>query len=346
MKSLSDRKSLAVLHLFVLLLVSGSLDAVTEASAAELGIRPGPPAQLIVTGELGSTQQIEFAEELTADTDWKLLTNVVLASSPTSIEVPALEPGRFYRLLSPAAAITDPPFATPINMVWLKPGSFLMGSPDDDPDHFDIETPQTRVTFENGFWIGRDEVTQLSFQEVTGFNPSADRHDLNLPVESVTWSDATSYCTLLTEAERAAGRLPAGFAYRLPTEAEWEYAARAGSASRFSFGTDLSYSSLDRYAWTSRNSPDGSHPAGQKLLNAWGLADIYGNVSEWCLDWFGWYTPEDKIHPQGPPSGTSRVYRGGSWADSPQDARAAARGGLNPNSRLSSLGFRVVLARE
>jgi formylglycine-generating enzyme required for sulfatase activity len=222
--------------------------------------------------------------------------------------------------------------------------SFLMGSPESDPDRTDFEIPQSTVSLTYGYWIAKFEVTQEQYEALTGANPSAATDSPKLPVDSVTWQEAVDFCSLLTEQERKAGRLPAGYAYRLPTEAEWELAARAGKTTRFSYGDDIGYLSLPNYAWTVENSGDTTHPVGTKSANAWGLFDMHGNVAEWCQDWFGTYAPEDKINPVGPATGSDKVFRGGSWGDPAGSSRVSARGGLNPASRLSSFGFRAVLA--
>jgi len=131
--------------------------------------------------------------------------------------------------------------------------------------------------------MGKYEVTQGEYLGVMDSNPSAFRTDLSLPVETVSWFDATSYCWALTQRERAAGRIPSNCLYRLPTEAEWEYACRAWTSDRrFSDGDDPGYTNLTNYAWYEVNSGGTTHPVGQKLPNAWGLYDMHGNVFEWC----------------------------------------------------------------
>jgi len=330
--------------IITLLLVTAGWQA-AQGQTSTLGIRMVP--ELTIAGSIGSTNRIQYVDTLKNSSDWKDLTTIVLKVSPTVLFDSNVLAGeaRYYRVVNASVGpITNQPAGTPADFVWVAPGAFLMGSPDTDSDRTDFETPQSKVTLNYGFWIGKHEVTQARYQDVTGGNPSSVTDDPELPVDSVTWKEASDYCALLTTRERQSGKLPAGFAYRLPTEAEWEFAARAGKATRFSFGDDLSYSMIDSYAWTTDNGDDASHPVGEKTANAFGLYDIYGNVFEWCQDWFGPYTPEDKLNPKGSVSGTDRVYRGGSWASAPADSRAAARGGLAPESRLSSFGFRVVLA--
>ena len=138
-------------------------------------------------------------------------------------------------------------------LVWIESGNFTMGSPGSEQGRSSDEGPQTQVTISEGFWMGRFEVTQREFLTVMGSNPSLFVDDLNRPVEQVSWSDATNFCGRLTTREEALGRLPGGYIYRLPTDAEWEYACRAGSTARFSYGDDPDYSQLPDYAWYHNN---------------------------------------------------------------------------------------------
>jgi formylglycine-generating enzyme required for sulfatase activity len=314
--------------------------------ASSLSIRLVPELELTLQGATGSSNRVQYAESLASATVWQSLTNIVLTNASCVIRDPTgpSTQARFYRVLTLSSTDTNPPFATPKNLAWILAGTFQLGSPENDPDRSDLETPQSLVTLTHNFWIGKFEVTQEEYQSVTGGNPSGTTGNSKLPVDSVSWGDANQYCTLLTQREWQAGRLTNSYAYRLPTEAEWEYVARAGRTNRFSFGDDLDFTLIGQYAWTAENSGDDTHPTGRKTANAWGLYDLSGNVAEWCLDWFNLYTSDNKIDPTGPANGSDRVYRGGSWADPAANSRAAARGGLNPNTRLSSFGFRVVLA--
>lgn len=341
------RMAVQPIHLCLALVALGICLAAQGADTT-LRIRMASGAELTVLGDANSACQIQYLDTFSTNNSWNVLTNVVLGGTATTVlDTTTPLPGRrFYRATTAGGSggSTNPPFATPDRMYWVYPGSFLMGSPESDPDRSDFETPQSLVTLTYGFWIGQYEVSQQEYQAVTGKNPSSSTDNPSLPVDSVTWSEATNYCALLTEQERKAGRLTNNYAYRLPYEAEWEYAARGGKATRFSFGDDPGFTTVPLYAWTSENSGNDSHPVGQKSPNVWGLYDVYGNVAEWCLDWFGLYTEADKTNPTGPATGFDKVYRGGSWADAAADSRASARGGLNPNSRMSSFGFRVVLA--
>ena len=161
----------------------------------------------------------------------------------------------------------------------------------------------------------------------------------------MTWDNATNYCGLLTTAERTAGRIPSTWAYRLPTEAEWEYGCRAGArTTRFGYGDDISDAALVNYAWYSFNNSSTTHPVEQKLANPWGLMDMHGNVWEWCQDWHGTYPGGSETDPQGPGTGSDRVARGGCWYDFASFCRSAFRYHFNPAGARDSLGFRVVLA--
>jgi formylglycine-generating enzyme required for sulfatase activity len=248
---------------------------------------------------------------------------------------------RFYRAVAMEART---------NMAFIPPGTFRMGSPTNEVDHIPGEDPQTEVTITRGFWMGKFEVTQDEFLAVLGTNPSyfttnnGYPPDLSRPVETVSWHDATNYCGRLTQQERAAGRIPADSVYRLPTEAEWEYAYRAWTSTRFSYGDDPGYTNLTDYAWFCPNAHDTPHPVGGKQPNPWGLYDMPGNVTEWCQDWFGEYGGGTAVDPQGPPTGEGRVLRGGNWDEGPSDCRAAVRGGCDPGDFGFKIGFRVVLS--
>ena len=160
----------------------------------------------------------------------------------------------------------------------------------------------------------------------------------------VTWFNATNYCGKLTQRERAAGRIATNSVYRLPTEAEWEYACRAWTSTRFSYGDDLDYTNLTNYAWYTDNSSFTSHPVGQKLPNPWGLYDMHGNVEEYCQDVYDTYRGGIALDPQGPATGSDRVHRGGDWSHPNWGCRSAFRFGFAGTFTFYNLGFRVVLA--
>jgi formylglycine-generating enzyme required for sulfatase activity len=210
-----------------------------------------------------------------------------------------------------------------------------MGSPLSEADRGSDEVQHT-VTLTQGFWMSDHEATQAEYQLVMGSNPSVWKGE-SLPVETVSWDDAVAYCKKLTERERAAGRITAQQAYRLPTEAEWEYAARAGT-------TGVRYGELAAIGWYNVNSGRKTHPVSQKAANAWGLHDMIGNVWEWCSDWYGDYPTGSVTDPTGPSSGSFRVNRGGSWNFVARGVRSAFRGGGVPGDRGNGLGFRPVLS--
>jgi formylglycine-generating enzyme required for sulfatase activity len=211
-----------------------------------------------------------------------------------------------------------------------------MGSPASEQGRNDDETQHT-VTLTQGFWLSDHEVTQAEYRGLMGRNPSYFKGD-NLPVEQVSWDDAVAYCKRLTDQERAAGRITAQQVYRLPSEAEWEYAARSGT-------TGARYGQLDAIAWYNLNAGGQNQPIKGKQPTVWGLYDMLGNVWEWCADWYGTYQTGSLTDPTGPGSGTSRVRRGGSRADE-AEAASAARRGWNPIGFLYSswVGFRPVLS--
>jgi formylglycine-generating enzyme required for sulfatase activity len=231
-----------------------------------------------------------------------------------------------------------------MRLVWVPPGSFLMGSPGTEPGRGQEEGPLHEVTISQGFYLGQYEVTQAEYARVMNHNPALFRAGSgggpNYPVEQVTWTFATDFCRYLSgrDAERRAGRT-----YRLPTEAEWEYACRAGSKAAYSFGEDPTMAA--EHAWLGTNSGKATHVVGTKKPNAWGLYDMHGNVAEWCADYHGadYYSQSPTRDPQGPIEGLPRVVRGGSWADDVVGCRSARRQGQAPQTANGQIGFRVVM---
>jgi formylglycine-generating enzyme required for sulfatase activity len=225
-----------------------------------------------------------------------------------------------------------------LQMAYIRPGTFTMGSPSSEEDRYDDEGPQTRVKLTRGYWLGRTEVTQRQWEALRGNNPAtfkgADR-----PVEQVSWTEAMEFCRKLTEGERSAGRLPDGYAYTLPTEAQWEYACRAGTTRPYAGSGNL-----DEMGWFRSNSGNTTHPVAQKRSNAWGLYDMHGNVREWCLNWNDNYPGGSITDPAGPAAGSRRVNRGGDWNNSARFCRSTDRGALKPGTRFFYLGFRLALA--
>jgi len=221
-----------------------------------------------------------------------------------------------------------------MEFVLIPAGEFDMGSPPSEEDRLEYEGPVHRVMISKSFYVGKYPTTQEQYRVVTGKSPS-NFCGGELPVDSVSWDDAMAFCKSL------AALLNCNI--RLPTEAEWEYACRAGTTTRFGFGDDPS--ALGEYAWYSANSGSVTHPVGQKRPNGFGLYDMHGNVWEWCLDYYGWYyyAVSPHVDPQGPEVGASRILRGGSWGDAPDGCRSADRGGFWPDCRCFRSGFRVVL---
>jgi formylglycine-generating enzyme required for sulfatase activity len=296
---------------------------------------------LSITGAVGTVYSIQYVTDLAQTNNasaWRCLEFLQLPASPylwADKSVPATG-RRFYR-----AAL----FTAPTNMAFVPPGTFRMGSPVNETDRFANEGPQTAVTISRGFWMGEYEVAQGEYQALIGSNPSHFTGDPNRPVEQVTWVEATNYCAALTQQERAAERIATNSVYRLPTEAEWEYACRGWTSDRrFSYGDDPGYTNLTNYAWYSDNSGSTTHPVGQKLPNPWGLYDMHGNIYQWCQDWVGAYPGGVALDPQGPATGTMRVYRGGCWVSGGDDCRSAFRYYSIPDGRSLYVGFRVVLA--
>jgi formylglycine-generating enzyme required for sulfatase activity len=245
---------------------------------------------------------------------------------------------------TPSAAVETPPSSTstltdadlrPYNMVRVRGGTFTMGCTKEQGKYcFDWEKPAHQVTVSD-FYIGKYEVTQKEWREVMGSNPSglAFKGCDNCPVEQVSWNDVQQFLAKLNA--------KTGKTYRLPTEAEWEYAARGGSSS---LGYKYAGSKReDEVAWYYSNSGSKTHPVGQKKANELGLYDMSGNVYEWCADWYGNYPSMAQNNPKGPSTGTNRVLRGGSWKyNAPIFCRSAYRGYDSPVSRHDNVGFRLV----
>ncbi len=307
----------------------------------------------------------------------------------------------------------DPLWTVPglgLRLARIQPGTFLLGSPDTEPNRGRNEGPQTEVTLTRPYWLGIHEVTQAQWRFLMGTDVMAQARrvqqddtrfliggkrtiplreffgvakdgdvlrlvgntDDNLPIIWVTWNECVAFCRKLTEAERAAGRLPAGYEFRLPTEAEWEYAGRAGSTGPVyepatGAGKASGSSALDAVAWYAANSgvgyvghaidthdwPEqkeeaagraGPRAVGTKAPNAWGLYDMLGNAAEWCLDFDGRYPGGRVTDWSGPPSGKFHVRRGGGWSSFGAHTRLAFRNWHEANFSFINLGFRVALA--
>ena len=237
-----------------------------------------------------------------------------------------------------------------MEMIFCPPGTFMMGSPTSETGREGDET-QHQVTLTNGFYLGKYEVTQAQYQTVMNGNPEGLNADpshfkgSNRPVEKVSWLDAQIFLTRLNEIEQSAGRLPNDWKYVLPTEAEWEYACRAGTTTAYSWGNDIN-SSRANYNWdggaNDGNDSKQTLEVGQFSSNPWGFYDMHGNVWEWVHDWRANYLSGAQTDPEGPASGSKRVFRGGSWSgDGGKRLRSAQRNGHTPGHRHNSFGFRV-----
>ncbi|MBR4664072.1 MAG: formylglycine-generating enzyme family protein, partial [Lentisphaeria bacterium] len=237
------------------------------------------------------------------------------------------------------------PDETRIEMVKIKAGSFMMGSPENELGRVHDEK-RHRVTLTRDFWLGTFEVTQGQWKSVMGNNPSFLKSGNNYPVENVSWHDAKKFCDTLNE--RYSDKLPQGYHFDLPTEAQWEYACRAGTITALNSGKNLTGNNyycenLNESGWYKyKRKRLSTHEVGQKRPNAWGVYDMHGNVWEWCRDWYGDYDG-DATDPTGPASGTKRIFRGGSWHDASGSCRSANRGNLAPTFRSNNLGFRLAL---
>jgi formylglycine-generating enzyme required for sulfatase activity len=309
-------------------------------------------SRFTLNGPPGNTYSIQASSNLV---NWvPLSTHTIPAGGTVPIVDSTIlnQPHRFYRGVTAPTALLS-------NMVWIPGGTFTMGSPETEAERYSFEGPQTHVTISHGFWMGKFEVTQEEYLEVVGSNPSGFTSDLRLPVEHVSWSDAVAYCTALTQRERTAGRLPAGYACRLPTEAEWEYACRAGTTTAFHYGQALRSGMANFYGTLEYDASLGTidNPSGIFLdrtttvrsyaPNAWGLYDMHGNVWEWCQDWWTTSLPGGSIiDPKGTEAGVNRVIRGAAYSYRALHLRSAYREGSTPDSRTSHVGFRVVLASE
>ena len=250
--------------------------------------------------------------------------------------------------LHPARAQAPKEITNSIGMklVLIPKGTFMMGSPESEQGRNENEN-QHEVTISKDYYLGVYEVTQAQYEKVMGKNPSrfqgavVGNENADLPVEQVSWDVAVEFCKKLSDLpeEKKAGRV-----YRLPTEAQWEYACRAGSKTAYSFDDEKGL--LPEYGWFNRNSSDRTHTVGLLEPNAWGLYDMHGNVWEWCSDRYGDYPKGAVSDPSGPKEGSIRVLRGGSWRNEAAYCRSANRIGSDPSDRGHNNGFRVALSSQ
>jgi len=231
-----------------------------------------------------------------------------------------------------------------MDMLWVPAGTFTMGSPISEPGRSTTTNRETEhnVTLSKGFYLGKYEVTQAQYEAVMTGNtdslsatPSNWPNNPNRPVEKVSWADAQIFLTRLNAQQSA--NIPAGWAYVLPTEAEWEYACRAGTTTAYSWGATIATSNANY----STSGLSQTSDAGNYAANPWGFFDMHGNVYEWTADWYAVYSSGAQTDPTGPASGSRRVLRGGSWIDTVTFLRSASRSHNTPSSRNSYNGFRV-----
>jgi formylglycine-generating enzyme required for sulfatase activity len=234
---------------------------------------------------------------------------------------------------------------TQITLLPIEPGSFMMGSKENDQERGKDEISLTKVFIRQPFWISDKEITQKQYDEIMWHNPSLYRGNPTLPVEKVSWTKAMEFCRKLSLKEKELGRIPEGYIYRLPTEIEWEYACRAGSSQPYYFGESNTF--LTDFAWFDANSERRPHKVGGKNPNAWNIYDMLGNVWEWTLDSHGKEIPALIIANGEKNQNAEYILRGGSWRNFPQMLRCAARLKVDsPTFANSSIGFRIVLAPQ
>ena len=258
--------------------------------------------------------------------------NGLASSAPDTVSV---------KVRGPFTGIAYLPGGAMMEIVWIPPGTFTMGSPSSEPGRGSDEGPQHEVTISQGFYLGKYEITQGQWESVMGTRPwsgkSYVRENANHPAVYISWNDVQEFIRRLNNAEGSE-------VYRLPTEAEWEYACRAGTTTRWSFGDDES--ELGRYAWYWDNAwtvgERYAHAVGTKLANPWGLYDMHGNVYEWCRDWYGSYSSSSQVDPTGPSTGSARVVRGGSFYYLARDVRSADRAYASPGLRHAYIGARLL----
>jgi formylglycine-generating enzyme required for sulfatase activity len=213
-----------------------------------------------------------------------------------------------------------------MDLILIQAGEFIMGNPRPNDLSPDTEKPSHKVTISQPFYMARYPITQEVWREVMGNNPSIDKGN-EKPVTNVSWEDARAFCKALSKLE--------GRECRLPTEAEWEFACKAGSLNG-------NYEPLKDFAWYGDNSRGNTHPIGQKEPNKWGLYDMLGNVGEWCLDWFGPYPSRQLSDPTGPNEGRERIVRGGGYSHSADKCKPTARNPIPPHEKYNFIGFRII----
>jgi len=246
--------------------------------------------------------------------------------------------------------LEPPKISTEVEMVFVQGGTFIMGSPESEEGR-DSNENQHEVAL-SSFYIGKFDVTQDLYQRVMGKNPSSWGGDKNRPIDAVSWYDAISFCNKLSERDKLKKVYSirgtnvqidwSANGYRLPTEAEWEYAARGGQEGESKYLEFAGSNDPEQVAWYNNNSGGSVHPVGQKVPNALGLYDMSGNIAQWCWDSYEPYATSKQIDPQGPPTGGYHICRGGGWSSDMQGVRVAKRDRYSPSARNSLIGFRIV----
>jgi len=235
---------------------------------------------------------------------------------------------------TPELPVPVPPkpfvFNPSIQLVAVDPGRYVR-----------VTDGQQSITLTKRFWIGTHEITQKEYESLMGDNPSFFKGE-SLPVEKVKFEQAVAFCNALTIRDRKEGRIRQDMIYRLPTEAEWEFACLGGATTPFSFGQE---SSAAEFVWSAENCVDKTQPVGKKKPNAWGLYDMHGNVWEWVVDWFAPHPKDTQLtDPEGPPTGEHKVFKGGGWSHEAKFSRATSRFMMAPDMGINFVGFRLVLS--
>jgi len=244
---------------------------------------------------------------------------------------------------APIEKIVSLPGGVPLRLVLIPGGTFQRGSEASETGRDPDEGPRHEVALTRPFFLGTHEVTQAQWTAVMGSNPAVFKRlpdAPQCPVESVSWNDCQVFVARLNALGLDKGK------FRLPTEAEWEYAARAGTSTRFSWGDDPRETEVHQHAWANSRSYASTRPVGQKPANAWGLFDLHGSVWEWCSDFYGPYAAGAQRDPVGTDTGRDHVFRGGSWYDFPVSLRSANRHRHPPNRRYTAVGLRLALTVE
>jgi formylglycine-generating enzyme required for sulfatase activity len=323
-------------------ITANELFAYASLKVEQWSLREGKKQTPVLRGEF--KDRIELAQIGVSDASNKPAESTLVTTAPVNPKTRIRRPGEIF---------TN---SIGMKLVHIPAGSFMMGSSDSPAqlarrydtkeEYFGDEFPQHQVRISKGFWMGQTEVTQAQYKSVMNAQPWSEmdyvqQSDSN-PAVCVSWDDAAAFCRKLSQQE--------SITYRLPTEAEWEYAYRAGTTARYSFGD--SDSSLGDYAWFSDNTRDVdqeyAHVVGRKKPNSWGLYDMHGNVYEWCSDWYkeDYYAQSPRDNPTGPSSGTAHSMRGGSWYGYELGLRCSERAWGSPDLRVLNVGFRVVRSQS